>query len=204
MAQDTSPPANVPGTNRRFRVGGSRFTYFTWENNLIGFARQVSVVSPAPVGPGPVPIQPLTHRRPIEIITPAAVSMGEITLDLYELYGFKVWEELINLTGERDLAAIFKAVADKPNNIQLVKVVKPPLGSGLGPYSERFNRCVITNVEDGEVIEVGTMEVMKRITIGYTSTNRNGGWGQRIIDTAEADNAGNEDRPNTGTDPSVP
>lgn len=48
------------------------------------------------------------------------------------------------------------------------------------------------------------MEVMKRITIGYTSTNRNGGWGQRIIDTAEADNAGNEDRPNTGTDPSVP
>jgi hypothetical protein len=31
---------------------------------------------------------------------------------------------------------------------------------------------VITNVLDGETIEVGTMEVLKQVTVGYTHVTR--------------------------------
>lgn len=157
---------------RRFRVGGSGFTAFRWRGDPIAFARQVAHTSPAPVGPGAVPIQPLDERHPLEIITPVAASMGQLTLELYELYGRKSWDELRGLAGSNDIVTIFRRVADTPNAIDLVKYVDPPRGSGVSRYWERYHNCVITNVLDGEVIEVGTMEVLKQIQVGYTKMER--------------------------------
>lgn len=170
---------------RRARVGGSGFTVFTINFNDgegpqplgIGgsFARQVAHTSPPPVGPGAVPIQPLDAVHPIEIITPAATSMGQVTLELYELYGGKVWDKLGKITrGANDLAEVFRRVANTPNDIKMVKRVEPPKGSRIdSPYTEIYHRCVITNVADGETIEVGTMEILKQVTIGYTHMTRN-------------------------------
>lgn len=162
---------------RRGRMGGSGFTVFTWNSGqgpeIIAFARQVAHTSPAPVGPGPVPIHPLDERHPTEIITPTATSMGQITLELYELYGEKVWDRLKGLANSDDLAEIFQRVADTPNDIKLVKRIKPPGGSSVkDPYTEVYHKCVITNVQDGETIEVGTMEILKQVTIGYTHMTR--------------------------------
>jgi hypothetical protein len=33
---------------------------------------------------------------------------------------------------------------------------------------------VITNILDGEAVEVGTMEVIKQVTVAYTHMTRNG------------------------------
>src|SRR3954464_292066 len=85
--------ANV-GVRNRVRVGGSGFTVFTWQSQPIGFARQIGHTSPAPVGPGPVAIHPIDEPYPIQVITPAAAGMGTLTLELYELYGGKVWDRL--------------------------------------------------------------------------------------------------------------
>jgi hypothetical protein len=163
-------------TTNRARLGGSGFTVFVWDSKPVAFARQISHTSPTPVGPGPVPIHPLDAPYPIDIITPAASNIGTLLLELYELYNKKVWDDLSNLAGSVDLVDIFIRVAERENPISLVKHVRPPRlgGQAYRPYTEEYHNCVITNVEDGEAIEVGTMEVLKRITVAYTYMTRNG------------------------------
>lgn len=179
----------------RARVGGSGFTYFTFMGERIAFAQQVDYVSPQPVS-GPVAIHPMDSMYPEQVITPAAAGMGSITLNLYELYNAKVWDRLgakvgyvtpndVNtasignaiLTGAIDIVDVFiKVAAAKPSDLSVVKYVKPPVIAGQAgtPYREEYHNCVITDIRDGESIQVGTMEVIKQISIGFTHLTRNG------------------------------
>lgn len=164
--------------SNRTRVGGSGFTAFFWRSEPIGFCRQLAHTSPTPVGPGPTPIQPLDEPYPIDIVTPAAQTIGTLTMELYELYNRKIWDQLGEIAGSIDLVNIFIKIAESPSPITLSKVVFPPkLRGQVGkPYADHFHNCVITNVEDGETIEIGTMELTKRITVAYTHMTRSGSW----------------------------
>jgi hypothetical protein len=154
----------------RVRVGGSAFTVFHWRGRPIAFARQIAHTSPEPVGPGPVAIQPMDARRPVQVITPAASGMGTLTLELYELYGAQIWERLAGLAGTVDLVEIFMRVSAMADPIHMTKVIQPPVLQGvqIPAYTETYHNCVITNVLNGETIEIGTMEVLKQITVAYT------------------------------------
>lgn len=182
-----------PGVRNRVRVGGSGFTVFTWQSQPIGFARQIGHTSPAPVGPGPVAIHPMDEPYPVQVITPAAAGMGTLTLELYELYGGKVWDRLgakvatngnsrvvgndeTTLRGAVDLVDVFIKVASIPGEIQVVKYIRPPTlkGRTIKPYTEEYHNCVITNIVDGETVEVGTMEILKTVTVAYTHMTRGG------------------------------
>lgn len=167
----------------RTRTGGSGFTAFFWRSQPIGFCRQIAHVSPTPVGPGPTPIHPLDEPYPLEIITPAAQNIGTLTLELYELYNHKVWDQLSLIAGSIDLVNIFITVAEQADPITVVKLISPPTIRGIAPrpYAERFHNCVITNVEDGETIEVGTMEITKRMTVAYTHMTRDGANANKAI-----------------------
>lgn len=180
---------NAVSNRSRARVGGSGFTVFVWDNRPILYARQISHQSPAPVGPGTVPIHPMDTPYPVELVTPQATSMGTLTLELYELYGSNVWERLasyLNTTpnasgnnrGPVDLAGIFAQVAKQGRPISIVKYVRPPARTGgvpsARPYTEEYKNCVISQLQDGETIEVGTMEVLKQITVNYTHLERGG------------------------------
>lgn len=160
----------------RTRVGGSGFTAFFWQQQPIAFCRQLMHTPPTPVGPGPTPIQPLDEPYPIDIVTPAAQTVGTLQLEMYELYNRKVWDHLAVIAGSVDIVNIFIKVAAEKNPIQIVKVIQPPVLSGKtgSSYFDIFHNCVITNVEDGETIEIGTMEVTKRITVMYTHNTRSG------------------------------
>lgn len=160
----------------RTRVGGSGFTSFFWNQQPIAFCRQLAHTPPTPVGPGPTPIQPLDEPYPIDIITPAAQTVGTLQLELYELYNRKVWDNLAIISGSIDIVNIFIKVAASANPIQIVKVIQPPTlgGTTAKPYFDIFHNCVITAVEDGETIEIGTMEITKRISVMYTNTTRSG------------------------------
>lgn len=191
----TGLTSNANGRNRA-RVGGSGFTYFTFMGERIAFAQQVDYVSPQPVS-GPVAIHPMDAMYPVQVITPAAASMGSITLNLYELYNAKVWDRLgakvgyVNgsldtntatlgnalLTGAIDIVDVFiKVAAAKPSDLGVVKYINPPVIAGQQgtKYREEFHNCVITDIRDGESIQVGTMEVIKQITVGFTHLTRNG------------------------------
>lgn len=171
--------------SRRVRVGGSNFTIFLWQNEIIGWANQTSIVSPTPVGSGATPIHPLDSPYPVDIITPAAQNIGTMTLEMWELYNAKVWERLQGLAGTPDLANIFLTMASMGEAVQLVKLIRPPKLTGINPanitaenqkeiaagapqYGELYKNVTITNVEDGETINIGTMDIIKRVTIAYT------------------------------------
>jgi hypothetical protein len=169
------------GSTDRARIAGSGFTVFTWANSPILYARQVSHQSPQPVGPGPVSIHPMDTPYPVEIITPQAASAGTITLDLYELFGSQVWERLAGLgkatgDGPVDIVGIYKAIANTAKPIRVFKYVKPPSirGRQMRPYTEEYHNVIVASVEDGETIEVGTMEVLKQVQLQYTHMTRGG------------------------------
>jgi hypothetical protein len=154
----------------RVRVGGSGFTVFHWQGKLIGFAQEISHTSPEPVAP-PAAIQPMDAPRPVQVITPAAAGMGTLTLNLIELYGAQVWERLSDeLAGATDIVEIFQKVSASPNPIAMTKIITPPVlgGNQMPAYTETYNNCVITNVANGETIDIATMEVRKTITVAYT------------------------------------
>lgn len=166
----------------RARIGGSGHTIFHWQGKVIAFARQVAQTSPEPVA-APVAIQALDHARPDQIITPQAAGMGTITLDLIELFGAPVWERLTDyLPGSEgiekpnDIVDIFRAVASSPNYISMTKIISPPYirdsstttNQKIPFYTETYHRCVITNVANSETINVGSMEILKQVTIAYT------------------------------------
>jgi len=178
----------VKSAGERTRVGGSTFTVFLWQGSVIGFGNQVSDVSPTPVGAGATPIMPMDYPYAVEIITPAALNPGTLTVDMFERYNQKVWDDLAGLTGAVDLAEIFIRIASYgPGALQLAKVVRPPnlstsspdsaglsslsfnasLNSNQQSYAQIYNSCVVSNVEDGETISIGTMAITKRITLMY-------------------------------------
>jgi hypothetical protein len=82
--------------------------------------------------------------------------------------------------GAVDIVDIFIRQAQaNPEQTQIVKIIRPleasgPPGSPYTPYTEEYNGCVITQVQDGEQIAVGTMEVLKQITVNFRYVSRNG------------------------------
>lgn len=193
-------PTSSPTFNR-VRVAGSGFTIFAFAGQPITFAQQVSEVSPTPVGPGPVAIQPIDEPYPIQVITPAASGMGSITLNLYEIYNEKVWDRLASnietsntggpfgglnsnqvntssgiFNGAVDLVDVFIRQAEYAGELTCTKFIRPPLLNGTAgtAYYDQYHGCVITDIKDGETIEVGSMEILKQITVAYRFKTRNG------------------------------
>lgn len=164
----------MPTIDQRARVGGSTYTVFTFDGAPLGWAQQVSHTSPRPVGPGPTPIHPMDSRYAQQIITPAAAGLGSITLNIYELYKGKVWNKLGSrglLDGAVDIVDIFIRIAETAEgSVGMTKVIRPPkvAGQASGEYSEEYHGCVITDVAENETIEIGTMEVLKQVTVAYT------------------------------------
>jgi|ERR1039458_311043 hypothetical protein len=210
------------------RRAGSGFTIFTFGGQPISFCQQVAHTSPQPVGQGVSAIQPMDEPAPIELITPAAAGMGQIVLNLFELFGSngkasKVWDRLgvgVNqasappfgnftggdytgdasnlMTGNLgstssglfhgavDIVDIFIAQAKAtPQQMSVVQIIRPPqlptgslfatiAGNQTAPYYISYQGCVITNVQDGEQVDVGSLEIIKQLTIAYRYSMRDG------------------------------
>jgi hypothetical protein len=207
--------------NNFVRRGGSGWTIFTFAGQPISFCQQVAHTSPVPVGQGVSAIQPMDEPYPIELITPAAAGMGQLVLNMFELFGTngnssKTWDRLgignasgaspfgtfsnyqndtsqygnsnldaggSNVSGTEyfngavDIVDIFiKQATISPELMSVTQIIRPPANSNGGqkPYSIQYIGCIITNVQDGETIDVGTLEVIKQITIAYRYQLRDG------------------------------
>lgn len=193
------------------RRGGSGFTIFSFGGQPIAFCQQVAHTSPRPVGQGASAIQPMDEPYPIEIITPAAAGMGQIVLNLFELFGSgghasKAWDRLgaplggttgqpfgssaqtnvstlLSLSqggifaGAVDIVDIFIRQAQaSPSQTQVVQYIRPPANpnGAQNPYFIQYVGCAITDVQDGEQIDVGTLEVIKQVTVAYRYQLRDG------------------------------
>lgn len=189
MALPSNNPNNISNTPKTFRVGGSGFTAFHWLGNVIGFAQSVGHQSPQPVA-APSAIQPLDQARPMQILVPAAIGPGTLQLQMFELYNSAVWDDIMTITDTsksvnnigvksiyNDLADIFLRLSAIGKGITASKIVYPPnAGVRGGPkvrhYAEQFHNCMITDIRNDETIQIGTMEVIKSMTIQYTHMTR--------------------------------
>lgn len=147
----------------QFRIGGSNFTTFQWQNTPLLFATTFSDTTPAPVT-GAEQIQPLDAEHPLEIITPRAVRAGTLRVTLYERWVEHTWNQLAGLAGTTGILDIFKQQV-KIGNISCQKIIKKPDGSFR---ARNYYGCVITDVNDSETIQIGTMSMPKDLTIMYT------------------------------------
>lgn len=172
-----------------FRVGGSGFTVFHWQGQPIGFAQAIAHTSPQPVA-APVAIQPMDHRYPAQIITPAAIGPGTLQVQLYETYNSKVWDAIMaivdatNKTGVQtnklpkynDLVEVFIRLSNIGKGINCTKIIYPPNKVQSGKksqfYADTYHNCVITDIRDDEQIDIGSMEIIKNMTIQYTHSTR--------------------------------
>lgn len=182
--------STVASGPKLFRVGGSGFTAFHWQNKVIGFAQMVGHQSPQPVA-APVAIQPMDQRYPLQIITPAAVGPGTLQVQIYEMYNQKVWDEIMRVTDVsfknslstnrqafyNDLVEVFIRLSNIGKGIQCTKIIYPPnkvQGNVKTQfYADTYHNCMITDIRDDETIDIGTMEIIKNMTIQYTHTTRN-------------------------------
>lgn len=185
----TTSSATITNQPRNFRVGGSGFTSFWWMGQPIAFAQAVANQSPQPVA-APVAIQPLDQEYPMQILVPAAIGPGTLQVQLFELYGSKVWDTIMTITDStsgvgtagqlpqyNDLAQVFLRLSALGTPINASKIVYPPnAGIRGGPkvrhFAELYHNCMITDIRDDENIQIGTMEVVKNMTIQYTQMTR--------------------------------
>jgi hypothetical protein len=189
-ARHTNVGASAQGGPKLFRVGGSGFTAFKWAGQLIGFAQTVSHQSPQPVA-APVAIQPMDQQHPMQIITPAAVGPGTLQVQMYEMYNSKVWDKIMQITDTanlggvatnkqafyNDLSEVFIRLSNLGQGIVCHKVVYPPnrvqpVGGKNAFYADNYFNCKITDIRDDESIDIGSMEIIKNMTIQYTHTTR--------------------------------
>jgi len=172
MAQEQAQQAE----NLHARVGGSGFTWFKFRDHVVAFTQAIAVTSPAPVA-DPQAIQPLNYRRPVEIVVPRAIGPGTLTCTGIELWNQPVWQRLVGLGDAADLADVFQlmwnaGVADLQANV----VVDPPVGRGSGgrKYVRTYHGIKISNIDDGENIDITTMSLAKTVTFMYTHSVRTG------------------------------
>lgn len=78
--------------------------------------------------------------------------------------------------GAVDIVDIFiRQALMEPQQMQIVKIIRPlSAGNNAQPYTEEYNGCIITDVVDGEQVAVGTVEVIKQITVAFRYLSRNG------------------------------
>lgn len=184
-------PNNTTNLPNTFRVGGSGFTAFHWQGHVIGFAQAVGHQSPQPVAQ-PVAIQPLDAPRPLQILVPAAIGPGTLQLQMFEMYNSAVWDRIMAIVDSipangtlgipasgvyNDLVNVFLRMSAIGRGITASKIVYPPnAGVRGGPkvrhYAEQFHNCTITDIRDDENIQIGTMEVVKSMTVMYTKMSR--------------------------------
>ena len=147
------------------RVGGSAWTVFLWSGRPLAWMQVLSDRAPAPVAPSQA-IQPLDEQHPVEIVTPRAVGAGTLTLTNFERWNQQVWQELAGLEGATSILEIFDAQLTL-GNITCNKIIRAP-GFPNGIRTKVYEKCTITDADESEVINIGTMTLPKAITIMYT------------------------------------
>jgi len=110
-------------------------------------------------------------------------NFGEMNGAVYSSIGS---QGLFN--GAVDIVDVFIRQAQlEPNQVMVTKYIRPikvsanPTNSSISsgkeitePYFQNYHGCVITNIEDGETDEIGSLAVLKRITLMYRYTDRDG------------------------------
>jgi len=157
----------MAGERQKFRVGGSGYTRFQFNGQTLMYLEIVRDTAPRPVA-APQAIQPLAFRNPVEIAFPNAVGAGTLELTIREQWASPIWEELPGMRGAFDILEVFERNINN-GAITVTKSVPIPGGGTRFTY---YLGCVVTDLDESETVEIGTMTLPKRIVLTYIKKSR--------------------------------
>jgi hypothetical protein len=111
-------------------------------------------------------VQPIDESVPLEIVTAMAVGVGTLRCTFYELWNEPVWQMLPGLQGTYTLIDVLKRQVTL-GAIVMQKIIKSP--SGI-MRARIYHNVVITDIDEGENINIGTMTLPKTLTFQYCYT----------------------------------
>ena len=147
------------------RIGGSGFTTMTWRGTRLAYLQTLQDTPPQPVAGAQV-VQAIDDESPQEIVTSKAVGAGSLRLTFYELWNEPVWSRLPGLEGTNNLLEVLKRQVQL-GEVSCRKLIKSP--SGI-TRARVFHGCVLTDIDEGEQVNIGTMTLPKTMTMQYLKT----------------------------------
>jgi len=147
------------------RIGGSGYTTLLFQGQRLSLCQVIQDTPPTPVAQAQA-VQPIDEPVPIEIVTAAAVGVGTLRVTFYEQWNTPVWSTLPGLENTHNLLEVLRRQLSL-GNITMQKVIRSPDGI---MRARVYHNCVITDVDEGENINIGTMTLPKTLTIQYTHT----------------------------------
>jgi hypothetical protein len=146
------------------RIGGSGFTTMSWQGTVLAYLQIIQDTAPVPVAQAQA-IQPIDAPTPLEVVTAAAVGAGTLKLTFYELWNGPVWTNLPGISGNRLLDVLNQQL--QSGDVSLRKFIRQPGGQ---VRTKVYLGCVITDADDGDNVNIGTMTVPKSVTVMYRDT----------------------------------
>lgn len=147
------------------RIGGSGFTTMTFRGTRLAYLQTLQDTPPQPVAGAQV-VQAIDDETPSEIVTAQAVGAGSLRLTFYELWNTPVWSQLPGFDGTNNLLEVLKRQITL-GEVTCRKLIASP--SGI-TRARVYHGCVITDIDEGEQINIGTMTLPKTITMQYIKT----------------------------------
>jgi len=147
------------------RVGGSGFTTMLYQNRRLAYLQVMQDTPPTPVATAQA-VQPIDEPVPLEIVTAMAVGVGTLRCTFYELWNEPVLSGLPGREGTYNLLDVLRRQVTL-GQITMQKVIKSP--SGI-MRARVFHNVVITDIDEGENINIGTMTLPKTLTYQYCYT----------------------------------
>ena len=147
------------------RIGGSGFTTMTFRGTRLAYLQTLQDTPPQPVAGAQV-VQAIDEAVPQEIVTSLAVGAGTLRMTFYELWNEPVWSKLPGLEGTNTLLEVLQRQVSL-GEVRCTKLIKSP--SGIFRV-RNYHGCVLTDIDEGEQVNIGTMTLPKTITLQYTKT----------------------------------
>lgn len=144
------------------RIGGSGFTTMLWQGQRLAYLQVLQDTPPTPVATAQA-VQPIDEPVPMEIVTSMAVGVGTLRVTFYELWNSPVWSTLPGLEGTNNLLEVLKRQIQL-GNVTMQKIVKSPSGM---MRARVYHNCVVTDIDEGENVNIGTMTLPKTLTVQY-------------------------------------
>lgn len=159
----------------KVRVVGSGYTMLHWKGAAISFLDQFTDRGQTPVGNGGgaggggagwEAIIPLGADHPVEIATSRVLGAGSITASIRELWNEEIWQQLGGLADAANVVDVWRILEQDPQPVTCYMNIKTP---GNRPNRRKtYHNCVITQIDTGDVVQIGTLSVSKNIEIAYT------------------------------------
>ncbi|QDH91749.1 hypothetical protein SEA_PHRAPPUCCINO_74 [Mycobacterium phage Phrappuccino] len=150
----------------KIRVAGSGYTTLLFQGQRLAYLQVIQDTPPTPVAQAQA-VQSLDEPVPQEIVTAGAVGVGTLRMTFYEKWISPAWASLPGLEGTNNLLEVLQRQLTL-GSITMQKIVRHP---GTGQMRARvYHDVVITDIDEGENINIGTMTLPKTITAQYCYT----------------------------------